>query len=199
MANDYYTRDKSFTAGTKAKGSDVKSELDLIATGLDKLPSQARMDSGNTNYVVAGGTANALTITSPGTAITTYTGQDGLTFSVKATGTSTGSTTVNVDNAGPVGLVVTNGSDPIAGGISVNGIYTLTYNETTGKFYFADEASAAISAAAAAASAAGVNMPPIASGDALKLLRANSSETAFELVSTEDAALAQAQATALSF
>mgnify|MGYP001098973686 CR=1 FL=1 len=192
MANDYYTRAKTFSTGTKAKGSDVVSELDLIVAGLDKLPSQARMDGGNPNYVVAGGTADALTITSPGTAITTYTGQDGLAFSVKATATNTGATTINVDGAGAVSLVASDGSTPAAGSITANGIYSVVYNETTGNFVFSDplgsEAAASASAAAAAASetaaaasAAGVNLPAIESGDALKHLRANAGETGFEL------------------
>jgi len=198
VANDYYTRVKTFLAGTKAKGSDVVSELDLLVAGLDKLPSQARMDSGNPNYVVAGGTANALTITSPGTAITTYTGQDGLAFSVKATATNTGATTVNIDGVGAVSLVASDGSTPTAASITANGIYTVVYNETTGKFVFADPlgseaaasasaAAAADSEAAAAASAAGVNLPSIESGDALKHLRANAGETGYELQTAEAA------------
>lgn len=44
------------------------------------------------------------------------------------------------------------------------------------------ETNAAISEENAAASAAGVNLPPIAGGDALKHLRANIGETGFELV-----------------
>ena len=150
MANEYYTRSAAFPAGTKAKGSDVVSELDAVLAGFDLIPSPARMASGNTHFVVAAGTGDALTITSPGTAITSYTGADGLAFSIKATATNTGATTLNVDGVGAVALVASDGSDPVAGGITENGIYSVVYNETTGKFVFTDEASSAASAVDAA-------------------------------------------------
>lgn len=177
----YYTRTTDFTPYTKVTSSEFDAEFTGIESAFALLPSQERMDSGNTNYVVAGGTADALTITSPGTAITTYTGQDGLAFSIKATATNTGATTINVDGVGAVSLVMTDGSAALAGGISTNGIYSVVYNETTAKFIFSDASGAAASAAAAAASAAGVNMPTIGVGDGLKPLRANAGETGYEL------------------
>ena len=154
MANDYYTRVKAFAAGTKAKGSDVSAELDAISTGFDLLPGAAEINGANPNYVTAGGTADALTIVSPGTTLTTYNGQDGLYYSVKATLSNTGATTINVDGVGAVTLVAVDGSAPVAGSITANGIYSMTYNETVGKFIFSDEASAGLSSTASAASAA---------------------------------------------
>ena len=149
----YYTITTDFTPYTKVSSAELDVEFAAIKAGFDKLPSEDRMNSGNTNFVTAGGTADALTITSPGTAITTYTGQDGLTFSVKTPLANTVAPTVNVDGVGVVSLVASDGSDPVAGALSVNGIYTIVYNETTGKFVFTDEASAGLSATAAAASA----------------------------------------------
>lgn len=150
----YYTPTTDFTPYAKVKSSEFDAEFTGIEAGFNKLPSQARMDTGNTNFVVAGGTADALTITSPGTAITTYTGQDGLLFSVKATATNTGPATINVDGVGAVDLVMTDGSAAIAASIVPNGIYNIVYNETTGKFIFNDAAAATAAASAAAVSAA---------------------------------------------
>ena len=161
MANDFYNRAKSFSASTKAKGSDVVSELDSVAAGFLKMPSLESIQKGATNFVTAGGTADALTITSPVKVITTYTGQDGLLYLVKAIGTNTGAMTVNVDGVGVVSLVTADQDAAAAGSVKINGIYTIIYNETVGKFVFTDEASAAVfadnaetSATASAASAA---------------------------------------------
>ena len=155
MANNYYARSKTFTAGTKAKGSDVVSELDSVLAGFDKLPTPAQLDSGNSNFVAAGGTSNALTITSPNNVITTYTGADGLAYSVKATATSiAGAVTIDVDGVGAVALVTDAGETPSLGSLTLNGIYLFVYNETVGKFIFSDYKSSVLSAAAAAASAA---------------------------------------------
>ena len=153
MANNYYTRSKAFAAGTKAKGSDVAAELDAVSAGFATLPDVDLITGANPNYVTAGGTANALTITSPTTAITTYNGRDGLYYSIKATLTNTGATTINVDGVGAVTLCASNGDTPVAGSITANGIYGVTYNETVGKFYFTDTASAGLAATASAASA----------------------------------------------
>jgi len=154
VANNYYARSKTFTAGTKAKGSDVVSELDSVLAGFDKLPTPAQLDSGNSNFVTAGGTANALTITSPNNVITTYTGADGLAYSVKAAATSiAGAITIDVDGVGAVPLVTDAGEVPSLGSLTINGIYLFVYNETVGKFIFSDYKSSVLSAAAAAASA----------------------------------------------
>lgn len=159
MANDYYTRVKTFLSGTKAKGSDVVSELDLVVAGLDKLPSQSRMDSGNTNYVAAGGTANAITIAMPGTAWTTYTGKDGNRISFKAASTNTGAVTANVDSIGTATIRSQSNTDLVSGAIQAGGIYDIVYQEAQGVFQLlttdstANANAAAGSAAAAAADA----------------------------------------------
>ena len=165
MANDFYNRAKSFSASTKAKGSDVVSELDSVAAGFLKMPSLESIQKGATNFVTAGGTADALTITSPVKVITTYTGQDGLLYLVKAIGTNTGAMTVNVDGVGVVSLVTADQAAASAGSVKINGIYTIIYNETVGKFVFTDEASASIFADNAEASATASAASAVTSAD----------------------------------
>ena len=156
MANTYYNRTNNFAAGTKAKGDQVRTELDAVVSGFDLLPTAPRLDSGNSNYVIPGGTADALTITSPGTALTTYTGEDGRAYVIKVASTNTGPITVNVDAVGDVPMVKNSGTAFAAGEIVAGQMYVIIYNETTGKFLnmFEDAAAAAAAAQAAAEEAA---------------------------------------------
>ena len=134
MANDYYTRVKTFTAGTKAKGGDVRSELDLIVTGLDKMPGQSRMDSGQTNYVAAAGTGDAITITNPGTAWTTYTGKDGSVFNIKILANNTGAVTLAVDGLAATQVKRSDGAAMQSGDLVAAAYIDVCYNETSGIF-----------------------------------------------------------------
>ncbi|RLE28789.1 MAG: hypothetical protein DRJ61_15780 [Acidobacteria bacterium] len=134
MANDYYTRVKTFSTGTKAKGTDVASELDLIVTGLDLFPSSARVNSGNTNYVAAGGTADALTITNPGTTWTTYTGKDGHVFNLQIAANNTGAVTIAVDGLSTVTVARGDGASLQAADLIAGAFIDICYNESVGDF-----------------------------------------------------------------
>ena len=162
MANDFYTRVKSFASGTKAKGTDVKSELDLIVAGLDLLPSRLQLESANSAYVTAGGTADAITFVHPIETWTTYTGKDGHRFSVEIATVNTTAVTINVDGVGTRALVL-QGDTALSGGeLLAGGVFDIINNDALGKFILlgttsaADAAAAAASATAAAASAASI-------------------------------------------
>jgi len=134
MANDYYTRVKSFSQGTTAKGEDVRAELDALVTGLDKMPDEDQMASGNLNFVVAAGTGNALVVTSPTKVLTSYTGADGYKLSVKITAANTGAVTLDLDSLGAKSVVGVDGSAMITGSLVLSGIYDLFYSETLDKW-----------------------------------------------------------------
>ena len=162
MANDFYTRVKSFASGTKAKGTDVKSELDLIVAGLDLLPSRLQLESANAAYVTAGGTADAITFVHPIETWTTYTGKDGHRFCVEIASNNTGAVTFNVDGVGTRAGVTPANAALAADYLVAGGVYDIVNNDALGKFIVlgttsaADAAAAAASATAAAASAASI-------------------------------------------
>jgi hypothetical protein len=159
MSTDYYTVTTDFTPYTRVTSSELDVEFAALATGLALLPSQAQMDSGNTNFVVPGGTANALTVAMPVNTWTTYTGKDGSRISIRATATNTGAATLNVDSLGAKAIQDQSGNALEASAITLDGMYDLIYHESSGVFVLlttdsaANAAAAATSAAAAAADA----------------------------------------------
>lgn len=150
----YYTVITDFTPYTKVTSDEFDAEFSAIQSGFALLPSPERMDSGNTNYVVAGGTANAITVTMPGTAWSAYTGKDGSRVSLKAALTNTGAVTINVDGVGAAPVKTQANAALVAGAIQAGGMYDVIYQETTGVFQLLTTDSAASASAAAAAAAA---------------------------------------------
>lgn len=159
MANDYYDPTFDFTPYTKVQSAQVDSELAGVAAGFAKLPSQVRMDSGNTNYVEAAGAANAITVTMP-TTWTSYTGKGGSRISLKIATNNTGSVTINVDGLGVKTIFRNDGTSLQSGDLVAGGIYDLVYNETAGNFRInayqgiVTDSTAQATAAAASATAA---------------------------------------------
>ena len=135
MANSYYTRTKTFTAGTKAKGSDVVSELDSVLAGFDKLPTPDQLESGSPNHVTAGGTADAITFAAPQTTWTTYTGKDGYEFTFQVVANNTDPVTINVDSVGPVALKRSDAAALQADDLVATSTVSVVYNESAGLFY----------------------------------------------------------------
>ena len=135
MANNYYTRSKTFTTGTKAKGSDVVAELDSILAGFDLLPTPDQLESGSLNYVTPGGTGDAITFAAPQTTWTTYTGKDGYEFTLQIASNNSGAVTVNVDSLGAVALKRSDAAALQANDLVTTASIDIAYNESAGVFY----------------------------------------------------------------
>ena len=157
-----YTRTYLFQTETKALGSEVKAEYDAIEAYAAEMPSPETMESGNTNYVVAGGTANAITVAAPKT-WTTYAGKDGYRLTIRITAENTAAATLNVDSLGAITMKRNDGVNIAAGDLKVNGVYDCIYVESVAQFRVQEAingvlteatAQAVASAASAAASLA---------------------------------------------
>ncbi|GAA0586754.1 hypothetical protein ACFQH5_20195 [Halomonas salifodinae] len=182
MANDFYEVNTDLQPFTRARSSVLDAEFAGIESGFEKLPSQSRLLSGNSNFVTAGGAANAITVSAP-TTWTAYTGKDGYRLSIKITTANTGSVTLNVDGLGAKACVRLDGDALEAGDLQVNGVYDFFYNNSTGKFHVAawnsfvtaaetaatnaasSEASASASASSASSSAASATTSATASAN----------------------------------
>lgn len=153
MANDFYNVATDLQPFTRARSGVLDTEFAGIAAGFDKLPSESRVLSGNSNFVTAGGTANAITVSAP-TTWTSYTGKDGYKLSIKITTANTSTVTLNVDGLGAKACVRLDGDALEADDLQANGIYDFFYNNSTGKFHVAAWNSFVTAAETAAASAA---------------------------------------------
>lgn len=127
MSNDYFNASGAFTTGTKARGGDIETEFDAVATGLDKLPTEAQLKRGIINYGTDSGTANAYIVTLPYTPAALTDGQE-VVF--KALFTNTGASTINVNALGAKSLRRQNGTVISAGDITTNKITQCRYNAT---------------------------------------------------------------------
>ncbi|TFH85273.1 hypothetical protein EQG41_18340 [Billgrantia azerbaijanica] len=134
MANDFYNVTTDLQPFTRARSGVLDAEFAGIATGFGKLPSESRLLSGNSNFVAAGGTANAIAVSAP-TTWTSYTGKDGYVLSIKIATTNTGTVTLNVDSLGAKVCVRNDGTALQAGDLQANGVYGFVYNSSDGKFH----------------------------------------------------------------
>ncbi len=104
----------------------------LLQSGItpdpDKLLDLARaVQSGKVNYAIAAGTANALTVTlSPAPSSLTV----GMIINVKATASSTGASTLNVNGLGAAQIVTSWGADTGAGDILAGTFNKFTWDGT---------------------------------------------------------------------
>lgn len=151
-----YTRTYSFATSTKAQGSEVKAEFDAIQAYAAQMPDPDSLASGNTNYVTAAGTANAITVSAP-TTWTTYTGKDGYRLTTKITLDNTGAATMNVDSLGAIPAKRNDGVDLAAGDLRANGVYDFIYIESLGQFRVQEAINSVLTAATAQAVAAGAS------------------------------------------
>ena len=151
-----YTRTYSFATSTKAQGSEVRAEFDAIQAYAAQMPDPDSLASGNTNYVTAAGTANAITVSAP-TTWTAYTGKDGYRLTTKITLDNTGAATMNVDSLGAIPAKRNDGVDLAAGDLKVNGVYDFIYIESLGQFRVQEAINSVLTAATAQAVAAGAS------------------------------------------
>lgn len=94
----------------------------------DLLQTAKAIQSGKLNYAVAGGTADALTVTlNP--ALTSY--AVGMHLHVKIAATNTGAATLNANNLGPLPIQTLRGADIAAQDLPINAIVTLVCTGTT--------------------------------------------------------------------
>lgn len=126
MANGFYARTYDFAARTKARGEEVKGELDALVAGFDKLPTEAELKTGVINYAVDTGAANAYVVTLPYVPVLA----DGVEVAFKATNASTGASTLNVNSTGVKSILMADGTAMIADGITVGSMVVARYNGT---------------------------------------------------------------------
>ncbi len=127
MSNEFYVNGDTLVGGTTANAADVKAEFDAIQSGFDKLPTEAQLKSGNLNYAVDSGAADAYVVTMPQT-WTAYTA--GWHLVMKVTNANTGASTVNVDGLGVKSIKKTDGSALVAGDLVAGALVTLGYDGT---------------------------------------------------------------------
>lgn len=126
-------------------GDDLNSALDSVSTGLDKLPTPAKVNGGYANYAAATGSANAFVValSSQITALA-----DGLTVRFKANAANTGAATINVNSLGAKAIVRPSGAALEASDIANGQIVEVCYDSTNDRF----QLQAIVSGAAAPAS-----------------------------------------------
>lgn len=153
-----YTRTKSFTELSSAKGADVKFEFDALATFLNTLPTAAQINSGHVTLIAAanvGGTANAITATSA-TSWTSFSGKDGNSVYFKVEADNTGAVTLNLNSLGAKAVKRNDGAALAAEDLQEDGFYEFIYDEDNDHFkcplaFNSLPASATAAAASAAA------------------------------------------------
>jgi hypothetical protein len=152
MSGEFYVASDIASAFTTARIEPIESEFASIEAGFDKLPALRKLREGRITYVVAGGSANALTA-SLDSEPDDY--QDGLALRIKIASTNTGAATLNVNSLGAVSVVDRNGSALAAGTLVADTIAEVVYVGSSFRLTgsAADVAATAANAAAASASA----------------------------------------------
>lgn len=126
-------------------GDDLNDALDSVSTGLDKLPTPAKVNGGYANYAAATGSANAYVV-SLSAQITAL--ADGLAVRFKANAANTGAATINVNSLGAKSIVRPGGAALEASDIASGQIVEVCYDSTNDRF----QLQALVSGAAAPAS-----------------------------------------------
>lgn len=185
MSNEFYVNGDTLVGGTTANAADVKAEFDAIQAGFDKLPTEAQLKSGNLNYAVDSGAADAYVVTMPQT-WTAYTAGWHLTF--KVANANTGASTINVDGLGVKAIKKTDGSALDAGDLVAGALVTLVYDGTN--FQVLNHVQGAVDAAEAARDAAQTAQTAAETAQGL----AENAQTAAETAeaNAEDSAIAAA-------
>lgn len=127
MANPYFEHSNVLVPQTLGRAEQVNQMARAIEGGFDKLPAPEDISGGRANYYVAGGTANALTVTMA-PAITAYT--EGLALAVKITADNTAAATINVNGVGVKSLKRYNGDALLAGDLKTGMIALFSYDGT---------------------------------------------------------------------
>lgn len=153
MANGFYNSPVDIAPVTRARSTDINTIDQAIDTAFDKLPTEERLKQGRVTYTVdAGVAANAYVVALP-YAPASY--LDGLEVTMRPTRTNTGACTINVNGLGVKAIKRTDGTDPAANDILIDGVVTLRYNGNAGVFYLPPVVNSHVLAATSAATAAG--------------------------------------------
>lgn len=162
----YYTVTQAPTRHTSGRAAPIAAELQAIADGFAKLPSEASLKRGRVWYAATvGGSANAITLTMAITMTTPYVAGDIAFF--KAASDNTGATTINIDGIGAVAILQPGGAALAAGNIQADSVVLVAYNGTNwilaGGYVSADQLTlAAIAADISAVAAIAANVTTVA-------------------------------------
>lgn len=154
MSNLFYTSPTDVAAVTKALSETVNNLDAAIDTAFDKLPTEANLKRGTTQYAVDTGTANAYLVALPHTP-SGYV--DGLTIKFRPLNTNTTAATVNVSSLGVKSLRRDDGTACVANDIIVGIPISATYSTNTGYFHITGNSATAVAAALASQVAAAVS------------------------------------------
>ena len=127
MTNVYYNNDSNIQPNTTARAQDVTTELDAIATGFDKLPTENNLKRGKTVYAADTGAANTY-VMALADAPTSY--EDGMDIAFKATNANTGASTINVNSLGAISIKRFDGAALLSGDIAAGGMIECRYDGT---------------------------------------------------------------------
>lgn len=150
MSNDYYNWSPgALVKYTLARTAALANQFAGITAGFNKLPDATMLRENRHLYIVAGGTANALTGTMPHTALSAYVA--GLTVNVKIAVNNTGPVTLNIDGLGVKQVLNVGGGALGANDLVADAVVSMKYNGTA---FTVDSTASAASVASATAVAA---------------------------------------------
>lgn len=193
-AADYFVAG-TFTRDTQARAEAIQSELAKVATGFGRLPDLAILKRVVQETVAAGGTGDALTLTTTYGMTTFVLGQR---IAFKATAANTGAATINVNGLGAKALVRQTGAALAAGDIVSGSIYEAIYDGTSFQIIgtISGEVAASVAAAAASAAAAAASASAASTSASQAATAKTNAETAETNAETAEANAEAAQAAA---
>lgn len=148
MSNSYFDHPASgsrYVNFEPLTGDDLNTTFDAVSTGLDKLPTPAKVNGSYAHYAAATGSTNAYVL-SLSSQITAY--ADGLAARFKANAANTGAATLNINSIGAKSIVRPGGAALEAADIANGQIVEVWYDSTNDRF----QLSAIVSGDAAPAS-----------------------------------------------
>lgn len=166
MSNDYYNWSSgALVKYTLARTAALANQFAGITAGFNKLPDAAVLRENRHLYIVAGGTANALTGTMPHTALSAYVA--GLTVNVKIAVNNTGPVTLNIDGLGVKQVLNVGGGALGANDLVADAVVSMKYNGTAFTVDSTASAASVASATAVAAAAASSSSASAAAASAV--------------------------------
>lgn len=120
--NEFYSAPGTPVDFTVAKSRPLRQQWEAVEAAFDKL-------QGRIAFVVAGGTANALTVDLPYPPEAYY---EGLLLNVKVTQANTGAATLAINDLGPVAIESRGGGALVAGDLVADSVETFFYVGTPG-------------------------------------------------------------------
>jgi hypothetical protein len=152
MSNDWFSAFTRLAKGTKARADAVNALFDLVETGMDKMPTEAQMNSGTRNFAADTGSVNAYACALTHVSAPIVDGQHVVLFVAAADVNTSTSVTLNVNVTGNVAVKFPDGNNPAIGDII--GMCEFRYSTTDSAWHFVTTSLARVAAAAASAAAA---------------------------------------------